>query len=78
VAGVQDHRATSPKRRACSRKRRQRRLRDELRSIVMSALDPGPVSCAAATATTSSKSDVLDRRLDPWTAADELLQGVGA
>ena len=58
--------------------RRERRLRDELRAIVLSRLDLRARELCGGERYEELEADVLGRRLDPWSAADELLRGVGA
>ena len=74
---VQDHRRYAEKSGLLD-ERRQRRLRDELRGIIMSRLDLRARELCGGDRYDELEADVLDRRLDPWSAADELLRGVGA
>jgi LAO/AO transport system kinase len=73
---VQDHRHHAEKS-GLLEERRQRRLRDELRSIIISRLDARARELCGGERYEKVEAGVLDRRLDPWSAADELLQGVG-
>jgi LAO/AO transport system kinase len=58
--------------------RRQRRLQDELRSILVSRLDARARQLLTGDRYDALVAAVLERRVDPWSAADELLEGVGA
>ena len=58
--------------------RRQRRLRDELRTIVINRLDARARELCGGERYEEVEAGVLDRRIDPWSAADELLRAVGA
>jgi len=72
---VQDHRHHAEKT-GLLEERRQRRLRDELRSIIISRLDARARELCGGDRYDELEAGVLDRRLDPWSAADELLRGV--
>jgi LAO/AO transport system kinase len=74
---VLDHRAYAEKS-SVLEQRRERRLREELRSIVVSRLDARARELSGGAGYDALEADVLGRRLDPWSAADELLRGVGA
>jgi LAO/AO transport system kinase len=74
---VRDHRAYAEKS-GVLEQRRERRLRDELRSIVVSRLDARARELSGGAGYDTLEADVLGRRLDPWAAADELLRGIGA
>ena len=74
---VLDHRAYSEKSGVLEH-RRERRLREELRSIVVSRLDARARELSGGAGYDGLEADVLGRRLDPWSAADELLRGIGA
>ena len=74
---VLDHRAYAEKS-GVLEQRRERRLRDELRSIVVSRLDARARELSGGAGYDALEADVLARRLDPWSAADELLRGIGA
>jgi LAO/AO transport system kinase len=74
---VLDHRAYAEKS-GLLEQRRERRLREELRGIVVSRLDARARELSAGTAYEQLEADVLGRRLDPWSAADEMLRGIGA
>jgi LAO/AO transport system kinase len=74
---VLDHRAYAEKS-GVLEQRRERRLRDELRGIVVSRLDARARQLSAGHEYERLEADVLGRRLDPWSAADEMLRGIGA
>ena len=74
---VLDHRAYAEKS-GVLEQRRERRLREELRSIVVSRLDARARELSGGAGYDALEADVLCRRLDPWSAADELLRGIGA
>jgi LAO/AO transport system kinase len=74
---VVDHRAFAEKS-GLLEERRERRLRDELRRIVISRLDVRARELSAGNEYDRLESEVLGRRLDPWSAADEMLRGIGA
>jgi LAO/AO transport system kinase len=59
-------------------RRRQRRLQEELRSILASRLDARARQLCSGDRYDELVAAVLERRVDPWSAADELLEGVGA
>src|SRR5262249_36614741 len=69
---VLDHRAHATKSGLLER-RRERRLRDELRTIVVSRLDARARELSQGDEYDRLEADVLGRRLDPWSAADEML-----
>jgi LAO/AO transport system kinase len=73
---VQDHRRHAEKT-GLLEERRRRRLRDELRTIIISRLDARARELCGGERYEEVEGGVLDRRVDPWSAADELLQGVG-
>jgi LAO/AO transport system kinase len=73
---VVDHRRHAEKT-GLLEERRRRRLRDELRTIVISRLDARARELCGGERYEEVEAAVLDRRVDPWSAADELLQGVG-
>ena len=73
---VVDHRRHAEKT-GLLEERRQRRLRDELRSIIISRLDARARELCGGDRYEEVEAGVLARRIDPWTAADELLQAVG-
>jgi LAO/AO transport system kinase len=58
--------------------RRERRLQDELRGILVSRLDARARQLCSGSRYDDLVVAVLQRRVDPWSAADELLEGVGA
>ena len=58
--------------------RREFRLREELREIVARRLEQRAREIVTPERWSTLQADVLDRRLDPWAAADEMLGGVGA
>jgi LAO/AO transport system kinase len=74
---VVDHRAFAEKS-GLLEERRERRLRDELRRIVISRLDVRARELSAGNEYDRLESEVLGRRLDPWSAADEMLRSIGA
>jgi LAO/AO transport system kinase len=74
---VADHRSYAEKS-GLLEERRQRRLREELRNIVLSRLDARARQLCGGERYDRVEADVLERRLDPWSASDELLRGVGA
>jgi LAO/AO transport system kinase len=74
---VLDHRAYAEKS-GVLEQRRERRLREELRGIVVSRLDARARELSAGSDYERLEADVLGRRLDPWAAADEMLRGIGA
>jgi LAO/AO transport system kinase len=59
-------------------KRRASRLRDELRHIVARRLEIKAREICTGERWDQLAVEVLDRSTDPWTAADEMLKGVGA
>ena len=59
-------------------KRREFRLREELREIVARRLEQRARDICTGDRWESLQSGVLNRSIDPWSAADEMLQGVGA
>jgi LAO/AO transport system kinase len=74
---VLDHRTYADKS-GLLEQRRERRLRDELRGIVVSRLDARARQLSAGRDYERLEADVLGRRLDPWSAADEMLRDIGA
>ena len=59
-------------------RRREFRLREELREIVARRLELRAREICTGERWEALQSDVLARRIDPWSAADEMLKGVGA
>ena len=59
-------------------KRREFRLREELREIVARRLEMKARQVCTGERWEQIQGDVLARRTDPWSAADEMLRGVGA
>jgi LAO/AO transport system kinase len=59
-------------------KRREFRLREELREIVARRLEQRARDICTGDRWESLQSGVLNRGIDPWSAADEMLKGVGA
>ena len=57
--------------------RREFRLREELREIVARRLEQKARELCGGDRWDGLLADVLERRLDPWGAADEMLSGVG-
>ncbi len=58
--------------------RRARRLRDELRSIVLYRLEAKALSLTSGAAFERLHADVVARRLDPYSAADEIIRALTA
>jgi LAO/AO transport system kinase len=58
--------------------RRDFRLREELREIVARRLEMRARQICTGERWEQIQADVLARRTDPWSAADEMLRGVGA
>ena len=59
-------------------KRRDFRLREELREIVARRLELRAREICTGDQWESLQDGVLGRTIDPWSAADEMLKGVGA
>ena len=59
-------------------KRRNFRLREELREIVARRLEQRAREICTGDQWDALQNGVLDRSIDPWSAADEMLKGVGA
>ncbi len=59
-------------------KRREFRLREELREIVARRLEQRARDICTGDRWDSLQNGVLNRSIDPWSAADEMLKGVGA
>lgn len=59
-------------------RRRELRLREELRAIVARRLEQRARQIATGDRWDELQQAVLERTLDPWGAADEMLRGVGA
>jgi LAO/AO transport system kinase len=59
-------------------RRRARRLQEELRSILVTRLDARARELCSGDRYDELVTAVVERRVDPWSAADELLEGVGA
>jgi LAO/AO transport system kinase len=59
-------------------KRRDFRLREELREIVARRLELRAREICTGDKWETLQDEVLDRSIDPWSAADEMLKGVGA
>lgn len=59
-------------------KRRHFRLREELREIIARRLEQRAREICTGDRWEKLQQDVLDRVVDPWSAADEMLKGVGA
>jgi LAO/AO transport system kinase len=75
VAAVHEHRAHLESSGELS-VRRERRLRDELALIVTQRLRRRADSLLAAGQREELEAAVVARRLDPWTAADQVLTGL--
>ena len=58
-------------------RRRRHRLGEELREIVARRLELRARHLATGELWDRLKADVADHRVDPWTAADEMLDGIG-
>lgn len=58
--------------------RREFRLREELREIVARRLELRARELCTGERWEELQQQVIDRKTDPWSAADEMLQGVGA
>jgi LAO/AO transport system kinase len=58
--------------------RREYRLREELREIVARRLEQKARELCGGERWDGLQADVMDRRLDPWGAADQMLEGVSA
>jgi LAO/AO transport system kinase len=58
--------------------RRQFRLREELREIVARRLEQRAREICTGDRWDTLQQGVLDRTIDPWSAADEMLRGVEA
>ena len=58
--------------------RRDFRLREELREIVARRLEQRAREICTGAVWDGLQTQVLDKTLDPWSAADEMLRGVGA
>lgn len=58
--------------------RRDFRLREELREIVARRLEQKAREICTGDRWDGLQAQVLDRSIDPWSAADEMLRGVGA
>jgi LAO/AO transport system kinase len=59
-------------------RRRERRLEDELREIVVRRLEARAGELCAGERYEQLQADLLARRTDPWAAADEIVGGLGA
>jgi LAO/AO transport system kinase len=59
-------------------KRREFRLREELREIVARRLEQRAREICTGDQWETLQDGVLNRSIDPWSAADEMLKGVGA
>ena len=58
--------------------RREFRLREELREIVARRLEQRARELCGGERWESLQQEVLDRQIDPWGAADEMLKSVDA
>jgi GTPase len=74
---VLEHRAYAEETGLLAR-RREQRLREELREIMMRRLDARAREICGGDEYDRLTGEVLARRLDPWSAADVMLAGVGA
>ena len=59
-------------------RRRERRLREELREIIVRRLEMRAREICTGDRWDELEQGVSQRRVDPWNAADEMLKGVGA
>ncbi len=59
-------------------RRRSVRLREELREIIERRLEDKARQVCTGTRWDELQSEVLAHRTDPWSAADEMLKGIGA
>ncbi len=59
-------------------RRRERRLREELREIIVRRLEMRAREICTGDRWDHLESGVANRSVDPWSAADEMLKGVGA
>jgi LAO/AO transport system kinase len=59
-------------------RRRRFRLREELREIVARRLEQRAREICTGERWESLQVGVIERTLDPWSAADEMLKAVGA
>src|SRR3954453_17206839 len=75
--GVVEHRATIEASGELAR-RRQFRIGEELREIIARRLEQRAREVATGDRWAQLQLDVAEHRLDPWTAADEMLKTVGA
>ncbi|TMM15793.1 MAG: methylmalonyl Co-A mutase-associated GTPase MeaB, partial [Actinobacteria bacterium] len=57
-------------------RRRARRLEEELRTIVTRRLEQHADSLSTSASYDSVRSAMIERRLDPYQAADEILDGM--
>ena len=57
-------------------RRRQFRVGEELREIVARRLEQRARQLATGERWDQLQADVAERRVDPWTAADEMLEGI--
>lgn len=60
------------------KKRRDFRLREELREIIARRLEQRAKGICTGDRWDDLQLQVIDHKLDPWSAADEMLKGVGA
>jgi LAO/AO transport system kinase len=74
---VVDHREQSERSGLLAR-RRQRRLREELREVVATRIEARAREVCGGDAYDRLVEDVVSRRTDPWSAADQLLETMGA
>jgi LAO/AO transport system kinase len=72
---IVDHRAYADKS-GLLEQRRARRLREELRAIVAARIEARATAACGGVAYERLVEEVLARRLDPWSAADDLLSGI--
>ncbi|HWC37420.1 MAG TPA: methylmalonyl Co-A mutase-associated GTPase MeaB [Acidimicrobiales bacterium] len=74
---VLDHHRTFQEERGLLDRRRAQRLEDELRTIVIRRLEQRADSLATGASFDDMRTAMLQRRLDPYEAADQILDGLG-
>jgi LAO/AO transport system kinase len=74
-AAIHDHRAHLEGNGLLA-ERRARRVADELREIVARRLEQDAFRACSGQAYERLRDDVLDRRVDPWSAAEQILSGL--
>ncbi len=76
-AAIEDHRAYAESSGLLA-ERRARRLREELREIIVRRLEARAQQLCGGDRYERLERAVIAREVDPWSAADELLAGIGA